>query len=1167
MFNRTITMTNKFFIRILLLFCVISISQSSYSQVSESSDAEEGSTNAGKSNLIISGTLFDDGTRLEDVIVSIKPEGGPESEEFSDAGGKFKISFELDLVYMMYFKKEGYVDKMVEVDTRNIPSDNRKFDFYYKGWKVDMFPSDLEVDFSALKMPVAKVVFNPADDGFSTDKKYERVVRPRREKLIEDVYAAYDDRDSKEEGAFDDYMLAVKDGDLFLKEGDYENAMMQYEAAKHILPRESYPDKQIKKTLALMNANQSVDEQYANVLATADEAFDNKNWETARENYEEAEGIKPKMEYPKDQIDLIVKNIAAEKLAAMQLKEKEKLDLYNGFVAKGDSLLAAKSFTNSKVQYNKALEVMSKEYPKSKIKEINGILAQSEKSEKAYLNLLANANKFMSEKKYAQAKETYANALGVKPEAEEPKLKMKEIDGLLAGLAAMKELEGKLAAKKEADLKAQYEGIIFAADALMVDKEYVKAKAEYERALGLKPNDIYPKDQIALINNTLSKMEGLDIQYSKLMSDAVKNRSVSKWEFAKSNYQAALELKPSEQSPKDGIAEMDAKLGAIAAKEDAEKMALENKYTKFISDSDAEMLNENYANAKAGYEKALVLKPKENYPKDQIAIANAKMLAIQGADKQYSKLMADAEKDKSLKKWELARANYVAASEIKPNEQAPKDGMAFIDSKLATINADAAAKRKALEDNYNTYLATADGLMESKDYLKAKGEYEKALNLKPKENYPKEQITKANSSLAQIEGVEKQYGKWMADALKNKSSTNWNQARSNYMAASELKPKEQAPKDGIAEMDKKLASMAAAAEAKQKAINDRYAGFVADGDAMMTLEKYDDAQKAYKEALTVKSQADYPKTQLAIIEDRLKGMAIAAAASENEAKELAAKELAYSQSIGTADQLYKTGSLSAAKAEYKNALSIYSGKAYPVSQMAEIDAKLEEIAASDAAAAEELAMAKAKENSYSEIIVKADAAFAKNDFVSAQLEYQNAQKVFSDRPYPANQIKKMEALELAAMRKAEKEALAVAQLEENTKRFNEIVAEGDAFVSANNLQKGKFKYEAALKLFPGDASVTAKMRSVVSKMEEARKMAAFHAKNDTEFNRKLAVDYPNGLNETTKKGTKTTTRIIVVANNRGDEYKKEVYSYGAIFYFKNGKKVDESTFTKETKGH
>ncbi|MFT5878164.1 MAG: hypothetical protein ACI8SA_002030, partial [Dokdonia sp.] len=157
-------------------------------------------------------------------------------------------------------------------------------------------------------------------------------------------------------------------------------------------------------------------------------------------------------------------------------------------------------------------------------------------------------------------------------------------------------------------------------------------------------------------------------------------------------------------------------------------------------------------------------------------------------------------------------------------------------------------------------------------------------------------------------------------------------------------------------------------------------------------------------------------------------------------------------------------------------------------------------------------------------------------------------------------------LELAAQQKAEQEALALAQSAENEKRFNELVVEGDVLVESQDLQKAKYKYEAALKLVPGDIVVAKKMREVSNQMEEARKLSEFHSKNDTEFNRQLAIDYPNGLKETNKGGGKTTTRIVVVDGKRGDEYKKEVYSYGAIFYFKNGKKVDKTTYSRQTKG-
>ncbi|MFT5876825.1 MAG: hypothetical protein ACI8SA_000678, partial [Dokdonia sp.] len=1031
------------FIILFLVGNTVSLLGQDQDSISTGSTATKGS-----SNLIISGTLFEDGQRLQDVIVTITGGTSKVKEVFSDAGGKFKLEFELDEISMVHFNKAGFVEKTVEVDTRNVPEIERKYDLPYKGWKVDMFPSDLEVDYSSLSKPVAKVVYNPADEGFSTDKKYERTVRPSRERLLKDVYAAYDERDMQVEGAFDDYMLAVKDGDMFLKEQDYENALIQYEAAKDILPSEGYPEKQIKKTMALMQENASEDEQYANYLTAADDAYADKSWEEARVNYESAQGVKPKMEYPGDQIDKIVRNIAAEQIAAAEMAEKEKLDVYNGLVAQADSLLGVKKYSDSKTKYQQALDVLGKEYPKSKINEIEGLLAQSKKSEEAYTSLLANANKFMQDKKYSQAKETYTSALGIKPNADQPKQKLKEIEGLLSGLAAMQALDAKLAAKKESDLQAKYDGLIIAADALMVDKSYVQAKAEYEKAFVLKSGELYPKNQIELINSTLAKEEDIDIEYANLMADAAKNKTSSKWKLAKSNYQAALVLKPNTQEPKAGIAEIDAMLAGMAADVLAKEKGLNDTYDRFVAGGDAMMTLEKYTEAKVEYEKASEIKSEEVYPKNQIDLINSTLAKLEGMDKQYANLMADATKNKTSSKWELAKSNYKAALVLKPNAQEPKAGIAEIDAMLAVLAADLLAQEKVLNDKYDGFIAEGDAMMTSEKYAEAKTEYENALGLKSEEEYPENQIKLINSTLAKRQGINKQYASLMEDANKNKSSSKWELAKSNYEAALVLKPEAQGPKDGIAEIDATLAKMAAVLLAQEKVVNDKYDGMVAKGDAMMTLEKYLEAELAYKEALKVKSNEDYPKSQIAIIQDKLQAIASAAAASEKEAKELAAIELAYSQSIEKADLLFKSGSLTEAKTAYQNALVIQTGKAYPISQISEIETKLTLLAAEKEAKAKEEAALAAKENEYLGFVTKGDASLTANDFVTARLAYQNAQKVFVGRDYPTNQIKKITGLELAAQQKAEQEALALAQSAENEKRFNELVVEGDVLVES-----------------------------------------------------------------------------------------------------------------------
>jgi len=904
---------------ITLLMSLITITQSIAAQDDTPNKSAKKSENV---SLIVSGNFYADQRKLPQVTLLLKENGSVVQEIQSDANGKFEITLELDKLMTLHFEKDDFVEKIVKIDTRNVPQEVRQFNFYYKGWKVDMIPEELNVDVSILKRPVAVVVYNPTEEGFSTDKKYERTVRPGLKKLAQAVDQAYEDRFVQSENAFDDYQLAMKDGNLFLKEGDYENAIVQYEAAKDIMPSQTYPDKQIAKAMELMDANKSVDERYNSFLALADESFGSKDWEEAKVNYVKARDVKPKMEYPKEQLVLIEQNIAAEKDALAKMAEEERMQAYKEAVANADSSFALASYDAALGYYKEALTIQPKTvYPTTKIKEINALRSNMAKSEKAYLSLISKADAHLSSKRYTDAKEAYSQALGIKPDEAHPKAKIEEIDGLLAGLAALDAKNAELAAKKKAQLQAEYDQLIKNADALMVDKDLNGAKASYEEALAIKAKEAYPVAQIKLINASLLKLEGID----------------------------------------------------------------------------------------------------------------------------------------------------------------------------------------------------------------------------------------------------KQYDKFMTTGLRYKGSADYDRAKREYQAASDLKPNEQAPKDALAEIEAKLAALAADAEAKQQAIDDKYDGFIAEGDKMMDVEDYAGAELAYKNALTVKSKEIYPKSQLATIKDKLSAIAAANAASAKEAKLMAEKEAQYNAIIGKADQMFKDENYNGAKVEYNNALAILADKSYPVNQIAEIDAKLATIAASAEAKAKADAAAAKKESEYMALVKQGDAALSAKDFVNAKLAYQDAQKVFTDRPYPTKQIEKIEGLELAAVdAAAEKERLAKLA-EANKVEFDKEVAAGDALFEKQNWEKAKYKYQAALKLIPGEAMVTKKLRMVNQEIEDARKLAEFHAANDTEYNRQLAIDYPNGLNETKTKGGKTTTRIVIVAKGRGDEYVKEEYSYGAVFYFKNGKKIDASTFKRETK--
>src|SRR5690606_11385379 len=124
--------------------------------------------------------------------------------------------------------------------------------------------------------------------------------------------------------------------------------------------------------------------------------------------------------------------------------------------------------------------------------------AEEKAKTEQYNAAIAAADNGLNAKKYEDAKAKYNEAIGIKPDEKYPKDKIAEIDSILADLA-----------KKEAEEKAkteQYNAAIAAADNALNAKKYEDAKAKYNEAIGIKPDEKYPKDKIAEIDSILADL-------------------------------------------------------------------------------------------------------------------------------------------------------------------------------------------------------------------------------------------------------------------------------------------------------------------------------------------------------------------------------------------------------------------------------------------------------------------------------------------------------------------------------------------------------------------------------------------------------------------------------------------------------------------------------------
>lgn len=217
-----------------------------------------------------------------------------------------------------------------------------------------------------------------------------------------------------------------------------------------------------EKEAMLLSQKEGLDRRYILAIAQADSLFEAGEYYKAKAAYNNALGIKPGEQYPKDKIAEIDRI----------LEEK-----YNRAIAAADEFFDSKNYNLAKEKYREALMYdPDAQYPKDRLEEINNLLGNN------YNRAIAAADSLYNAQAFELAKEKYREALMYNPDAQYPKDQLAKIDRLL-----------KLFDEK-------YRKAIAAADSLFMLPDYNKARKKYMEALRFKPDAMYPKDMIAQID-------------------------------------------------------------------------------------------------------------------------------------------------------------------------------------------------------------------------------------------------------------------------------------------------------------------------------------------------------------------------------------------------------------------------------------------------------------------------------------------------------------------------------------------------------------------------------------------------------------------------------------------------------------------------------------------
>ena len=452
--------------------------------------------------------------------------------------------------------------------------------------------------------------------------------------------------------------------------------------------------------------------------------------ETAFQRSPESEKVVAKNEPVKDDKKKNKNEIAVEKPVDSSLN-------YYALLEQGDKDLKQQNYQDAILSFNKAHTLRPDDkIPLERLEEIKTKLSEKEKStqeenDKKYLAITTEAKNDLDQKKYAEAQEAYKRALVVKPGDTFATQQLQVLSNFLTKTNAQKEkqknkdtiktniaqAERELAIKKLTE-ENNYDTAVKSADNFFKAGDYDNAKIGYNKALGFIKKD-YPKNQINKINKILNDQVAQAnadkqklAQQTKIASELkLKNDSIltaaeirKRYNLtialgrssyikndllnAKTFYEEAMNLQPSQQEPKNQLKIINKKL-EVAAR-DSE---INNNYERSITLADSQVIAKAYESAIANYKQASIIKPLESYPRKQLKYVQSEIVLNEKKKKEeeerrFSDVLTRADKAVTDKKYDDAKSAYTEALTIHPNNEYAKRRLEIISYQLEKENAE-----------------------------------------------------------------------------------------------------------------------------------------------------------------------------------------------------------------------------------------------------------------------------------------------------------------------------------------------------------------------------------------------------------------------------------------------------------------------------------------------
>ena len=654
-----------------------------------------------------------------------------------------------------------------------------------------------------------------------------------------------------------------------------------------------------------------------------------------------------------------------------------------------------------------------------------------------------------------------------------------------------------LAAQKE--ILEKYNLKMNAAKSALDNKNYQQAIDLYKEAATINPSDRTPKDKINDINKILANEKESEEEFNNLIAKADAQLLEKSFNESIINYKKALKIKPNESHPTEQI-----KVAEQGIKDQIASSENDRKYENIVKTADNQLKNLEYQLAKATYQQALDLKSDEKYPLSKITFIEEKLKEIADAkskmeesNKAYQAEILKADELFNEAKFEEALISYQSAKMIKEDESYPDQKINEINIKITHI----ANQQKESQKKYSDFIKNADASFKSQNWKLSKQFYNNALSVDESQEYPKKQLEiieqKINEQEALLAESKEKLEKF--NSLISQGDNSLKTEDFDVSKSKYLEAKELFPKNST--VDQKLKHLNFLIDQKQK-LNQSDSSFkelITQADKLRDNEKWEEAINKYKMANKIKTLDTYSKQQIDLIKIKISEQANSNIQSQ------------YQELIKSADELLLDSSYDEAIQKYDEANEISPNESYPIQKIREIKRLIIE--------------KESKDNEYQTLISQADKEFSSESYEDALNHYISAKNIYN-KEYPNQRIEeinlKLNDLKSLSDQKASKRS-----------QYEELIKNADQLFTENNFIESQSKYQEALNLFGNEYYPKKKLSEIKLKLEEIQ------SKEEVEKNYQNIISRADALRDENKyleaKLAYQKAKLILPQNKYPDE--------------------------------